>query len=66
VGNEIVESQSGQWSTDRIARCVSQRSGTKKGLVRSVECILEVAAGIEELPSHAEEWGKAGKESRLG
>ena len=58
VQNEMEESQSSQRSTDGIGQYLCQRKSADKGWVRTVECIIGVPVGIEELPSRDEEPGK--------
>ena len=64
--NGIEESQSRQRSTDGIEECLYQLKGVETGWVRSVECIVGASAGIENLPSQAEERRKGGMECGMG
>jgi len=58
VQNEIEESQSRQSGALMGLRSAYPRGGEpKRGGVRSVECIIRVLVGIEELPSRAEKRG---------
>jgi len=63
---EIEGSRCRQRSTDGIEECLSPRRSTKNGWVRSVECIIGVPEGIEELPSLPKKCGNGGKDCRMG
>jgi len=66
VGNETEERQSRQRCSDWDWAVVSQRRSTKKGWVRSVECIIGVQVGNEQLLSQAEVHGVGGIKCRMG
>jgi len=58
VRSEILESQSRQSRAPMGLRSAYPRCGApKRGVVRSVECIMGAPVGIEELPYRAEERG---------
>jgi hypothetical protein len=64
--DERAVSQSRHMNTDGIEKFCCHRGNTEKGLIRSVECIMEVPVRIAELTSQAKEREKVGYTVRDG